>query len=880
MRRRSPLHPYNHFEINGETKLQGGRIGKLIVHAHGADQAGWIRPAPVETPHVFPVINVIGGPPGPGRNGGLWRPVKWWMFLNEKVPAYLCQVLHVLDFNIHTENWDGWKDKEFGQWIVDWQRQVSGYSSATKRHDYGYPFRPWMRNWEQFRTRPGFAPKMPVTFLDSGGFTLMKKDAFQKAKKWYRLDTTPQAILGLQKELGGDLIASLDFPLPPGLTEKQIKTRQRRSIANAARLLRLLATDDYQSFKALPYVAVHGTNAAEAEWYLRNFGMVWSRLPDNVKERPFGFAIGSMVPRADDPLTVIEVALGVRRGINAIMPLLADRGHTPPPVHMFGITSHLMWFLVYLGVDTFDSSTFADVAKRAGYLDEDLRAMRISEVTDKDLADCGCPYCNTILEMGVLGRMQEILDPNHPRPDGVSRYYQDFWQGHRATNSDVYGLLAMHNYHRIQRVRNAIVEAIKEDKLAVRLVEMVHSHHGQRGKRLKDALAWLAAETGDPILQEAIRSVYHEDLVPPQRGPKPEKAIHLRTDRRPHEFTVPEGYRPPAGKKVLLLLACSKGKPYRTSTHQQQVLEGLQRSYSAPSLWEQVHKVTLSGLYGPVPEELEDAEPVTNYNFMLERGDIDQAKEVANRLRSYLKSALQKQAYEKVFAYIYFPAYREVVEKVFKELGINEERIFPAVVGRGRTTVDYREELFAAIGSELGLKKAADAFVLEPEYAPPPGKEILLLMPSPGRLPYADAGDQKSIVALLQKTFPEEYQRIHRVTLSALYGPVPDEREGAIAADTTTPGNVTRPQWAETEQRLRTFLANAGHHYRSVIAYVRAPGYRDMVMHVLNETGAGVLVPSLVGRELKAAQHQEELLRLLVMHLHQETVTQLQFAFE
>jgi hypothetical protein len=481
--------------------------------------------------------------------------------------------------------------------------------------------------------------------------------------------------------------------------------------------------------------------------------------------------------------------------------------------------------------------------------------------------------------MGFLPRMKEILDPKHPRGDGLERYYPVFWQGQHATNSDMYGLLAMLNWYRIKREMDAIVAAIEEDQLALRLVETVHSHNGQRGKRLKDTLAWLAVQSNDERLKTAIRKVYHKDLQPPQ--PRGEKPIHLRTHRRPEHFKLPEGYRPPEGKKVLLMMACSKGKPYRTSNHQKQVLADLAEAYPEKDLWDRLHKVTLSGLYGPVPREREDEEPVTDYDFMLEVGDETQAMEVEARLRRFLTSAGKD--YEQVFAYIYFPAYRAVVQKVFAEFNL-ADRVFPRQLERGLTPIDYRAELIKAFGADLNLHKAtpsAEEFLVKPEYTPPDGKDVLLLLPSQGRTPYAGSGDQKAIMALLKKTFPEEYPRVHRVTLSALFGPVPEEREDQAPADSLRLESVSREQTNIVEERLRAFLATAGRHYPGgVIAYMRGAKYRELVTRVFHETNAGAMVPSVVNRELRPAQYQDELVRLLADRLHRRPITQLQFPFE
>lgn len=71
-----------------------------------------------------------------------------------------------------------------------------------------------------------------------------------------------------------------------------------------------------------------------------------------------------------------------------------------------------------------------------------------------------------------------------------------------------------------------------------------------------------------------------------------------------------ERYRPPPSKTVLLLVPCSRTKPYRVSpSHRRfaRALEGL------PGL-ERVHLVSVSSPLGLVPRELEDVPPARNYD--------------------------------------------------------------------------------------------------------------------------------------------------------------------------------------------------------------------------------------------------------------------------
>lgn len=621
-------------------------------------------------PVIYPVINIIGGPPGPSRNGGTWRPVKWWMFLHERVPAYLCSVMHGLDYRVQGAAWEEWISRPFGDWLEEWTGQTE-YSVDPARHDTGYPFRSWMRHWPTFQQPP--AVYRPLAFVDSGGFSLMNKAAFQKAHDWYGISTGPDDILKLQQRIGADMVASLDYPLPPGLTPSEIRHRQERSIANAVRLMELVEPDG-----PLAFLAVHGTSRDEAR---RHTDQVLSRVDTS---RRFGLAIGSLVPRADNPRTVVEIVQGVVEAVS-------EYG-IRPPIHAFGVTNHLMASLAHLGVTSFDSTTYVDVAQRAGWLDAQLRPVHVRDVSERDMAACNCDYCAGIIAMGILPRMQYILSREGEKADGVAQYYHELLPGEYCTRSDMYGLLAMHNWRQIQRERQRVEEAQIADQLPMYIAQLAREHSGQRGNRLTDALAWLADAREDQRLNDAMRHTMGRIVAPVTRVVR---QVVERPKFSPDAFSVPANYRPPHGRDILLILACSKGKPYRASSHQRQVLTRIEAAY--PDGFQRIHRVTLSGLYGPVPEEFEDLPQVVDYDYQLQPGETEQAALVAERLREYLQR--HGAHYGAVVSYIYYPAYRAALEMAIGKT----ERICPAVPVRRGKPAHYLGELIDCLAPAMGV---------------------------------------------------------------------------------------------------------------------------------------------------------------------------------
>ena len=86
---------------------------------------------------------------------------------------------------------------------------------------------------------------------------------------------------------------------------------------------------------------------------------------------------------------------------------------------------------------------------------------------------------------------------------------------------------------------------------------------------------------------------------------------HRRPEMRRFRRRLLERYRPPASKTVLLLVPCSRTKPYRHSRSHRRfwgALEGLDRI-------ERVHGVSVSSPIGLVPRELEDVPPARHYDI-------------------------------------------------------------------------------------------------------------------------------------------------------------------------------------------------------------------------------------------------------------------------
>jgi archaeosine synthase alpha-subunit len=218
---------------------------------------------------------------------------------------------------------------------------------------------------------------------------------------------------------------------------------------------------------------------------------------------------------------------------------------------------HRLPLLVYLGVDLADTTEGLIRAARGHYADPALGAVDRSTALAEGL--CGCASCSA-------------------DPPGPMRLHAE------AT------------YRR----------AMAETRTAA------------RSGRLRELVeARLAAE---PVLAEMLRYA-DRDLASglEERTPVTGGGMHdyvlAESHRRPEmvrfRARLLERYRPPPSKSVLLLVPCSKTKPYRRSRSHRRFLSALEGLRSL----ERVHVVSVSSPIGVVPRELEDVPPARQYDI-------------------------------------------------------------------------------------------------------------------------------------------------------------------------------------------------------------------------------------------------------------------------
>lgn len=172
---------------------------------------------------------------------------------------------------------------------------------------------------------------------------------------------------------------------------------------------------------------------------------------------------------------------------------------------------------------------------------------------------------------------------------------------------------------------------------------------------------------------------------------------------KPDDFNIlNNGYEPNLGKQIMLIIPCSGGKPYSQSRSHSFITERLEQVLG--DFKTSLDKVTLSGLYGPVPEKYETDEAVMGYNFLLDPLDKAQISLVTERLVTYLKRYGDN--YHACIGYATSKAYRTVLEKAAKE--ISGLQVLPFKPKSRRMTEFFRKENVAELLEKVNLVLKSD----------------------------------------------------------------------------------------------------------------------------------------------------------------------------
>lgn len=225
---------------------------------------------------------------------------------------------------------------------------------------------------------------------------------------------------------------------------------------------------------------------------------------------------------------------------------------------------HRLAFLTYVGVDLTDVTEARWRTQHGAYLDETLGELAGPGAR----ARCACGHCSG----------------SDPSPETHVR-----WLFEREA---------------------ALVRAALNGRRLRELVEARLSAEPALAELLRYADRHLAGLLDDraPVVGQGARSYV---LRESQRRPEVVRYLHRLQQR----------YRPPPSKEVLVVLPCSKTKPYRASPSHRRYGRALEE---LPRL-QRVHIASVTSPLGIVPRELEDVYPARHYDIPV-TGEWDEAE--------------------------------------------------------------------------------------------------------------------------------------------------------------------------------------------------------------------------------------------------------------
>lgn len=199
-------------------------------------------------------------------------------------------------------------------------------------------------------------PEDTIVFADSGGFDFTNEE----------IDTTPAKTLDTQSQLDADILGTVDIPLSRENRAAENQRRIDQSIEYA------LKASDHHDGEGLLFASVHGYDPET----IRN------NIQYLEKNGEFdGYALGSMVPIRTDYKKVTKL-------------ILSARNATDKHLHVYGLGGLVYQpLLLYLGVDSFDSSAFIRSAGNRNYLIPGFGGEELRNIEELDRLPCPCPVC-------------------------------------------------------------------------------------------------------------------------------------------------------------------------------------------------------------------------------------------------------------------------------------------------------------------------------------------------------------------------------------------------------------------------------------------------------------------------------------------------------
>jgi len=193
-------------------------------------------------------------------------------------------------------------------------------------------------------------------FMDSGGYIYKK----------YGLSVKQEKLLETQEKLDADIASTLDYP---DLTNKKFTTNNiLMSVENAKKCLM-----NKKDEGMLLYASIHGYDPfiiRNVIRHLRNYGEF------------DGYALGSLMKIYSDYSFLTDMILTIKREIK-------DK-----PLHVYGLGGIVIIpLLIYLGVDSMDSSSFVIAASNKSYFMPNFNRISIHNIKEDLSTICNCKIC-------------------------------------------------------------------------------------------------------------------------------------------------------------------------------------------------------------------------------------------------------------------------------------------------------------------------------------------------------------------------------------------------------------------------------------------------------------------------------------------------------
>ena len=331
---------------------------------------------------------------------------------------------------------------------------------------------------------------------------------------------------------------------------------------------------------------------------------------------------------------------------------------------------HRLALLTYLGLDLLDSTEAEWRATEGTYFDLELGSSE--PAPEPSQRACGCTGCREAGAPDLLAHALALIE-----------------QERRAALGAV---AAGH-------LRERVEARLGAEPLLAELLRYADGH-----------LASLLEER-TPVIASGVRTYVLRES-------------HRRPEVRRYQQRFLTRYRSPPSKRVLLVVPCSKTKPYRNSRSHRRFRAAFEE-LPAASL---VHTVSVTSPLGVVPRELEDVPPARHYDIPV-TGDWDEDER--RTVREALERLLVTGAYERAIVHLDPEEYSFLRPSIPESLrpvwtisdGRSTSSASLAALGeavsaaldvsdrpKGRALAVVREELEAIAAFQFGREGAANLF--------------------------------------------------------------------------------------------------------------------------------------------------------------------------